>query len=836
MEENPVTTGTELRTRLHAIASNLVWVWRPALRDFLASISPADADFIHNPVAGLQALGDEQLAALDADKAFQKQLVAAEKNLADELAASHERCPEEFRGRVLAYFSAEYGIHQSLPIYSGGLGVLSGDHTKSAHDHGLPLVCVGLFYRQGYFTQRINEHGQQVARMDTLDPARLPVRQVLNADGSPLKLKVDMPEGELVLQLWEVAIGNTRLLLLDSDTEENTWEQRPLTWQLYGGDRDTRIRQEIVLGVGGVRALRALGLTPDVWHMNEGHSAFMAVERVREHLATGMGFVEAVEAVAASTIFTTHTPVSAGNEAFMLPLFHSYFQPWCEHHGMDFHALLDLGTLTEKNGYKFFSLTALAIRLSRFANGVSQLHGDVSRKMWHHLWHQVPIAETPIGHVTNGIHTGTWLSDEFRELFVQHVGADWEQKLENPEAWQVIQDVPDSDIWSRHLSLKTRLYDVIAAGLKRRFEGTGVNWPHMVERLAPASLTIGFARRFATYKRADLLFSDLDRLDRMVNHPEQPVTFIFAGKAHPADLPGQEMIRRIHEVSLMERFHGRVILLEGYDMELAARLVQGVDIWMNNPRRPLEASGTSGEKVPPNGGVNFSILDGWWVEGYSESPRNGWKIGRDKDYGDDRIQDYYDVRSQYQLLEKQIIPLFYKLGEDGLPTGWVDVMKASMQSLVPVYSTQRMLRDYMDLYYGPALRKGLKAQSENWGRVHAFVEWKTRLQAYWYHMTDTFLDAHRDAEKVQFKAGLYLGLLNPADVRVELHQQRNGDTLSIPAVLEGPSGEPGEYVYTLNYRGEHLADSQLRLRVLPNHDYLDHPMEMGMCFWFSKAL
>lgn len=835
-----MNTGSDVRARLKTLACNLVWVWQPALRDFLRSLASGDEGaieaFARNPVAGVRNLTDEVLAGLSADKAFLKRLVAAEDVLARELAAAHERCPAEFKGRVIAYFSAEYGIHQSLPIYSGGLGVLSGDHTKSAHDHGLPLVCVGLFYRQGYFTQRINEHGQQIARMDTLDPENLPVSLVLNPDGTPVQVTLYMPEGPLTLRLWEARIGNTRLLLLDSDVEGNVWEQRSLTWQLYGGDRDMRIRQEIVLGVGGVRALRALGLTPNVWHMNEGHSAFMAVERVRECLADGMTFDTAVESVAANTIFTTHTPVSAGNEAFMLPLFHSYFQPWCESHGMDFHRLLELGTLTEKNGYKFFSLTALAIRLSRFANGVSQLHGEVSRTMWHHLWHQVPIAETPIGHVTNGIHTGTWLSDEFRELYVKYVGADWERKLEEQDAWNAVYDMPDAEIWSRHLVLKERLYAVIAAGLKRRFEGTGVNWTHMVERLRSDSLTIGFARRFATYKRADLLFSDLDRLDRLVNHPTNPVTFIYAGKAHPADLPGQEMIRRIHEVALMDRFHGRVILLEGYDMELAARLVQGVDIWMNNPRRPLEASGTSGEKVPPNGGINFSILDGWWVEGFDAEKVNGWKIGRDKDYGDDRIQDYYDVRSQYTILEKRIVPLFYELDGGTLPAGWVQVMKNSMASLVPMYSTQRMLRDYMNLYYGPALRKGLKAQGENNGRVKAFVEWKERLEAYWYHMTDTFLDVRRDHDSVDLKAGLYLGLLNPADVRVELHSQRNGTTLTVPALLEGPSGEPGEYVYTLNHQAEHLGDTLLRLRVLPNHDYLDHPMEMGMCFWFSKTL
>ncbi len=826
-------TPETLRQELLGLADNLVWVWKPRLRTFLASLGD---DKLANPRAHVRRLPEKTLKEWTADSTFLDRLEEAKQELAAELQKARERCPQELAESCIAYFSAEYGIHQSLPIYSGGLGVLSGDHTKSGHDHGLPLVCVGLFYRQGYFVQRIDAQGQQQAGMDLLSTEDLPANPVLDGEGKPLCITVDLPAGELMLHVWLVMVGNTRLYLLDSDVEGNPSEWRSITWQLYGGDRDMRIRQEIVLGIGGVRALRAMGIQPEVWHMNEGHSAFLAVERVAEYLARGLAFDEAVETVSSNTVFTTHTPVSAGNEAFILPRLHNYFQPWCEKHGMDFARLLELGTLTDNHGYKNFSLTALAVRLSRFANGVSKLHGEVSRKMWYHLWHQLPIEEAPIGHVTNGVHMGTWISSPFRALFEQALGEEWEERLASGEILEELYTLPAEGVWNAHGMLKQRLYDVLAENQRRRFAGSPIDAESIVRGLRPESLTIGFARRFATYKRADLLFSDLDRLDRIVNDPERPVTFLFAGKAHPADKPGQEMIRRIHEVSLMERFRGRIVLLEGYDMEVASHLVRGVDVWMNNPRRPLEASGTSGQKVPPNGGLNFSILDGWWVEGFDPARCNGWVIGREKDYGDDRIQDYYDVKSQYDVLEGKIVPLFFRRDAKGLPQDWIECMKHSMASLSGRFSTRRMVGDYIEQYYKPARLRGRRVRSENLGLVHAFIEWRRHLMAYWYHMTDTFLHAHRGENRVEVEAGLYLGLLHPEDVRVQLHMQHNGDFRTVTVPLDGPTGEPGEYRYKLVLEDELLRDSQLRLRVLPNHDFLERPIEMGICFWFSKKL
>ncbi len=823
-----------LRDELLELSGNLLWCWTPWYRNFLRALDEGAFDSHENPVRLVRELSGTRLAELEKSASFKKELKALSARVEESLAAARARCPRELVGRQVAYFSAEFGIHNSLPIYSGGLGVLSGDHIKSAHDLGLPFTGVGLMYRQGYFGQRIDQQGKQHADMELMNLEHLPVRQVLAEDGAPLRLSVELPGRDLLLGAWEVRVGNARLFLLDSDVEGNPSVDRALTWQLYGGDRDTRMAQEIILGIGGVRLLRALGLDPDVWHMNEGHSAFLAVERMRELLADGLDFDTAVEAVASSTVFTTHTPVPAGNEAFLLPRLHRYFHEFCQHAGIDFHRLLELGTETDHTGYKIFSLTALAVRLSRFANGVSMLHGEVSRRMWYHLWHQVPIDETPIGHVTNGIHTASWVAPEFRELYEQVLGQDWEQLLTKPEAWEPLRALPDGEIWKRHLLLKARLTEEMRRNLRQRLSGPDMPLERILRQMDPNSLYVCFARRFATYKRAALIFDDLDRLECLLHHPAHPVTLIFAGKAHPADHPGQALIRRVHEISLMERFHGRVILLEGYSLNLARFLVQGADVWLNNPRRPLEASGTSGQKVCPNGGLNFSILDGWWVEGFNGA--NGWSIGGETDYGDEKIQDYYDVRSLYRTLEEQLVSLFYERDNQGIPQGWVARMKDSLVSCTAQFSTSRMVMDYVRQSYIPAAEKRQRARQDNWQAVRDFVQYKRSLLKRWYHMTDTSLQVIRENECVDIRAGLYLGLLRPEEVKVELFMRVNGRIRTAELQLEGPGDEDGTWAYRLYFCDAEIRKAELKLRVLPRHPWLDGDMSMGMCCWFHEKI
>jgi len=821
-----------LRATLEILSRNLLWTWKPWFREFWTALF-SDA-FLENdnPVQLLRDMSDADLGKLEADPVFMQQLKALQERL-DRESQECSRCrPEALDNRVLAYFSAEYGLHDSLPIYSGGLGVLSGDHLKSAHDLGLPLIAMGLFYRQGYFRQRIDGSGQQHADMIMVDPTNLPATPVRSADGQDLTVRVELPGREIELAIWEVHVGDIRLFLLDADREANNAEDRRSTWQLYGGDRDMRMVQEIILGIGGVRAIRAMGMEPDVWHMNEGHSAFLAVERVREHMDRGFLFDESVEAVAASTVFTTHTPVPAGNEAFMLPRLHGYFKPWCEQHGLDFNQLLELGTLTDHAGYKVFSLTALALRLSRFAGGVSRLHGEVSRKMWYHLWHQVPIAETPIGHVTNGVHMATWVAPEYRDLFENELGENWEAQLVEDDPFASLRETPLEEIWNRHQPARAHLLEMVRENQTQRFGAGSDELKAVLMGLRDNSLFIGFARRFATYKRALLLFSDPDRLDKLVNNPSRPVTFLFAGKAHPADMPGQALIRQLHELTLDPRFVGRIILLEGYSLSLARTLVQGVDVWLNTPRRPLEASGTSGMKLCPNGGINLSISDGWWEE--AETGNNGWTIGSKREFGDDGIQDYYDSRDLFRLLEKTILPLYHDRREGAFPEAWAKVMLESLISCTAQFSTSRMLVDYTRSYYLPALKKSLRARENNFSTVREFVAFRNLLLPRWYHMTDISLETKRDNEQVSIDAELYLGLLNPDEVKVELFILGNPCIRTVEIHLEGRAADDGVWRYHIDYEDPCLKEAELKVRVLPKHEWLDHDMEMGMCYWFHK--
>ncbi|WP_239651559.1 alpha-glucan family phosphorylase [Neosynechococcus sphagnicola] len=609
----------------------------------------------------------------------------------------------------VAYFCAEFGLHESLPIYSGGLGILAGDHLKSASDLGLPMVGVGLLYRQGYFRQRLNRGGWQEDYYVDNQFEQMPLELMCNSLGQPLIIEIEIRQRIVKAQVWRVQVGRTRLYLLDTDREDNDPIDRWLTGHLYGGNQDTRIAQEVVLGIGGVRALAALEIEPAVYHMNEGHAAFCTLELARiEMERTGKSFYDIEATVRDRCIFTTHTPVPAGHDAFSPDLMDSYFAYYWPQLKLSREQFLALGARRLGDPWEPFGMTVLALRLCRAANGVSELHGQVSRKMWNILYPERTVDQVPIGHITNGVHARTWIAPLISDLFNQYLGEDWITRLADPQTWTKVDEIPNADLWYRHQILKERLIAFTRARVKqvRQYRGEDHDLIHAVDHLLdPAVLTIGFARRFSPYKRGDLLLRDADRALKIFGNSTRPVQIIFAGKAHPADEEGKRIIQRLTEWCRHPALQNRVAFLEDYDIYTAQKLVHGVDVWLNNPRRPLEASGTSGQKVCFNGGINCSVLDGWWCEGYEADAHgkglNGWAIGEDAHTSDQDVQDRIDSESLYRLLETEIVPLYYTQDEQGVPHGWVQMMKASIQTNSPRFNTDRMIADYVTQLYAP---------------------------------------------------------------------------------------------------------------------------------------
>ncbi|MBU0512110.1 MAG: alpha-glucan family phosphorylase, partial [Chloroflexi bacterium] len=607
----------------------------------------------------------------------------------------------------IAYFSTEFGLHETLPIYAGGLGVLSGDHIKEASDLGLPIVAVGFLYTRGYFSQHITEDGWQEARNVRLQFDELPVMPIVDEDGKLLTISVNLPGREVQARLWEIHVGRIPLYLLDTDVDGNTPADRELTSRLYSSDPDLRISQEIVLGVGGVRALRMLGYNPEVWHMNEGHSAFMGLERAREMVAAGRSFDEAAAKVRETSVFTTHTPVPAGSDEFPLWLIDKYFSQLWPKLGLDREQFVDLARHQMPWG-ETFSMPVLAFRFAQRCNGVSELHGHVAREMWNFLWPERKADDVPISYITNGIHTGTWLARRSRHLFNRYMGRDWMEHVDDPGIWEGIESIPDAELWTVRRHLKRKLVLYVRDRARQQWRRGQVHPVQVVAAgalLNPYALTIGFARRFATYKRANLVLRDFDRLLDIINRPNMPVQIIFAGKAHPADEPGKLLIQDVYRAVKRAENGGRLVFIEDYDMNLARYLVQGVDVWLNTPRRPNEASGTSGQKAALNGVLNFSVLDGWWREGYNG--RNGWAIGDEVDLDDHEMQDQIDAESLYDTLENEIIPLYYQeRTADNLPVEWIARMKESMRTLGPQFSMRRMVKEYTEQMYLPSVESG----------------------------------------------------------------------------------------------------------------------------------
>jgi starch phosphorylase len=770
----------------------------------------------------------------------------------------------------IAYFSAEYGIHEALPIYSGGLGVLSGDHVKSASDLGIPMVFVGLFYSNGYFIQRINEEGKQVDLYGKFSPDNLSLTQVKTEDGKNLVFDLDIADKTIKIQAFKALVGTSELYLLDSNHPDNSDEDRLLTAKLYGGDREMRFSQETILGIGGVKLLKALKIQPTAFHMNEGHSGFFQLERIKNEMQeNGLNFEQAKVVCAANCLFTTHTPVPAGNEAFSLPLMHKHFNKMIKGFDISWRRFLELGLVPEKSDYKFFSLTVFAINVARFYNGVSELHGKIAQKMWRDSWPNIPEVENPMSHITNGIHVQTWMALEVKNLLTDTIGSKWEDELANHEFWNRAGDIPNSKIRETKIALKSKMISVVRSQLKKQLLENNESQKEIDEVdsfLDDKTLVIGFARRFATYKRATLIFQDLKRLESIVNNPERPVAFVFAGKAHPQDLPGQKYIEDIYKFSRMPQFKGKIIILENYDMNISRHMVSGSDVWLNNPRRPMEASGTSGQKVPINFGLNFSVLDGWWREAFDGN--NGWAIGEEKDFHNDEVQDREDSLDFYKTLELTILPLYYddkEKGQHGSSAAWIEKTKASLITNISRYSTHRMVQDYMTKFYSEAIKYGKKF-SKNPELVKTYVENRRFLKMNWkliyftyahfdgshveipsdfakslesplhhveYDAEFTFPGRVFETSKANVQIGVYLGDINPHNIILEavVCDSKNNKIGREQFTLKGPL-EDGVGHFELKFKASDWTTKKLRFRIYGRDEFLAHPFEYGHMMWY----
>ena len=831
--------------RLPELAYNFWWSWQPEAQTLFEYIDAEHWCRYRNPVRLLREAG-AALRKLARDihfLAMYEEVMAAFDEYMNEPRTWHARMYPHYQKSPVAYFCAEFGFHESLPIYCGGLGILAGDHTKSASDLGVPFVGVGLLYKNGYFTQRIDAKGNQLAEYPNFDFKNLPVLPLRQRNGQPLQISVELPHRGVFAKCWLAQVGRAQVILLDADIARNKSNDRKLTARLYGGDRDTRLAQEIILGLGGVRALRALGLAPAVWHLNEGHAAFVCFERIRELMQNKkLDFDHAMEAIAAGTVFTTHTPVAAGNEAFSLPLMDKYFRRFCERSGIELSRLLNLGLQSEARGYKFFSMTVLALRLSSGSNGVSQLHGKVSAAMWKQLWPEIPEAESPITAITNGVHAATWIAPEMAELFDRHWGKNWRAHFDDVAFWQKIREISDEELWRVRRHQKICLIDFVRERWAQQLKRRGAP-PKQIAAAAkvlnPEALTIGFARRFASYKRADLIFSDVKRLEKLVNNVQRPIQIILAGKAHPQDRDGQAILRRVYQMTKRQSLQAKVILLEDYDMNVGRHLVQGVDVWLNNPRRPMEASGTSGQKVPFNGGVNCSILDGWWDEGYDG--KNGWAIGKAIDGLSEAEQDRADGRALYEILEKEVIPTFYRRDRNDSPRQWMKKAKASMITLIPQFNTATMVKNYVEKLYVPTLRRGVFIESNRFANAAELAKIKEHWRENWplIHITHAAIEApaaKRQNEKINISAGVYLGELHPNLVQVEVFSAPSPSHAASEAVRTMPmqvvhQNGDGVCHYRVALSEKEEGVRQWRIRVLPRHPALSHKHEMGLIHW-----
>jgi len=864
----PVTTFTivpslpERIGRLIDLANNLWWTWEHEAIDLIRRIDQDMWDTLqvcHNPVKLLARVSQARLLELTEDEGFLTQYDRVIRWLDSYMEADakgttwFKRTFPDARDAVIAYFSAEFGLNECVPNYSGGLGVLAGDYTKSATDLGLPFVGVGLLYQQGYFRQYLNNDGWQQEEYPVNDFYSMPLELMLGADGTPVKIGVSYPGRTVYAQIWKVQVGRVPLYLLDTNIPDNpSLADRDITDQLYGGDRETRIKQEVMLGIGGIRALAALGITPSVCHMNEGHSSFMAVERIRLVMEREKcSFDEAKEIVRSGTVFTTHTPVPAGNDTFSPDMIDRYLYPYYEALGIGRERFLALGQEDPGQPNAQFGMTVLAINLASYTNAVSKLHGRVAREMWKRLWPKVPVDEVPISSITNGVHVRSWISNDMAWLYSRYLSPRWMERPADHTIWEKVSRIPDEELWRTHERRRERLVSFARRRLEHQLRRRGATKREIIaaaEVLDPEALTISFARRFATYKRSTLLLRDPDRLMRLLSDKKRPVQLIFAGKAHPADAPGKELIRAIiHFIRRSDEMRRRIVFIEDYDINVARYLVQGSDVWLNTPRRPLEASGTSGMKAAINGALNVSILDGWWDEAFAEHGDKdiGWAIGRGEEYTEHEIeyQDDVESRALFDLLEKEVVPLFYERDASNLPRGWIARMKASMVNLCPTYNTNRMVQEYTRRFYLPAGNRWKAFQADGRARAAALVKWKERIRKDWSQVR--LLKAESDSvrqlpvgQHLTVNADVFLGTLTPDDVAVEVYYGRidpNGeivDGMSLPMDYTGEGSQKG-YRYTGSIEGTGTGQHGFTIRVLPHHPDLINSYETGLISWSS---
>ena len=842
-------TGTrftlELRPRIPAelgrlaeLADDLYFSWDRYTRGLFYYLDDKLWDECrHNPKLFLRRVSQKRLEEVARDRAFleeyQRTLAYYDIYMKDSRRFGRKHPLEE---QVIAFFCAEFGLHESLPIYSGGLGILAGDFCKAASDLALPFVAVGLFYRAGNLLQTIDHDGRQETHYEPADSQDLPIRPVCAEDGRQLTVTVDLAGTPCVVRIWRAQAGHSSIYLLDTQAEENRPEDRAITEQLYPGDKEARLRQEMIMGLGGVRALRALGIHPTVWHINEGHPSLLLLERCRELVHDGMEFHAALEVVAAASVFTTHTPVTAGHEVYDSGLIRTYFGPLARDMRTDVEELIELGANSLQSG---FNLTSYAMRCARYYNGVSRIHRRVAAQLEKHVWPEIPVEENPICHVNNGVHVPTFLA---RNWFSVLDDPGWYNELLNPDYWQRIRTMPDATFWSVRLALKAILLQECRRVVEQRGRRNGLGEIHIARRTELLRSTddvmvIGFARRFATYKRATLLFEDPDRLERLLNHPHRPVLLIFAGRAHPSDEPGKELIRRIHDFSMQPRFQGKVILLEGYDLGLARKLVAGTDLWLNLPEYPMEASGTSGMKAAINGSVNLGILDGWWAEGYTG--RNGWGLQPHDSEPSPEVRRRLEAQDLMEVLENEVLPLYFNK-TIGYSEGWVQLAKESMQSVIPRFNAQRMVKDYIDEVYLPAIDSIARLTADKGVGAAELARWKKEVRGRWNGVSARRLDGARSfmeqGENLELRVAARLNGLKGEDVIVECllgKSMEGGDMeLAVRNVLTATGEEHGETIFQGSFACNGLSGLiAYKLRIYPSHPMLCRRFEMGFMKW-----
>ncbi len=845
---NVVPSLPEKLETLREIVYNLYWSWNhDAIELFRRLDRKLWEETHHNPVLMLGKISQDRLNEVAADDSFISHMnrVYVQLNVYMEEKSWYQKNYSLEGDKFIAYFSAEFGLTECLQVYSGGLGVLAGDHLKSASDLGLPLVAVGLCYKEGYFQQYLTNDGWQQERYELTDFFNQPMTLVTNFDNTPLKIEMNFPGRQVILQIWKIQVGRVPLFLLDTNVPENSEEDRKITRSLYGGNVETRIQQEIVLGIGGIRALHAMKIDPLVCHMNEGHSAFLSLERIGSLIKKhGLSFTEAKDINFYSNVFTTHTPVPAGIDIFPNDLIEKYFGNYYRNElQINDKTFYSLGTILKDKPVTNYNMAHLAMNMAGFVNGVSKLHGKVSKKMWMAGFVDIPFDEIPIDYITNGVHTRSHLSKDMHELLYRYLGEKFMQNPADPEAWKQIDEIPDEELWRTHERRRERLVAFTRNRLTKQIVERGGSTSELAfakEVLNVEALTIGFARRFATYKRATLIAKDIERLASILSNPDYPVQLIIAGKAHPKDDEGKKIIQEIIALSKEPHLRKKIVFIENYDMNIARYMVEGCDVWLNNPRRPLEASGTSGMKVIANGGLNFSVMDGWWDEAFT--PDVGWRIGNAEEYDNLDYQDEVESRLIYEGIEKELVPLFYNRREDKLPRGWISMMKNSMKKLGPVYNSHRMVEQYSKKFYFASHEKRMALMKNNWEKGKEFSKWKSRLYDNWHKVT--FLSISEEEKNGDLKVGLKypilaeieLGDLTPDDVDVQIYYGKFDDGIQgtksfVNMTHIVKKTKSSKYIYRGEINCKDTGQFGFTLRLLPKHPMLINQFELGLIRW-----